>query len=129
MKVLLELAFSFAQIAVGAFGGGLSTLPLIGALSACQSDRMAYLVPVRTGLALSGDSGPIAINAATFVGFQQAASVNCFYFIDRYCTRFDFVCRIMCFEKIRGRKSRKFKDMLRPIVAACLHYRLFLHLQ
>ena len=29
MKVLLELAFSFAQIAVGAFGGGLSTLPLI----------------------------------------------------------------------------------------------------
>ena len=72
MKVLMELAFSFAQIAAGAFGGGLSTLPLIE----YQLVRVnGWLTPPQFGqvLALSQVTpGPIAINAATFVGFQQA---------------------------------------------------------
>lgn len=68
---LASLAWAFMQVGIGAFGGGLSTLPLI-----------QYQLVTRTGwitteqfnqvLALSQITpGPIAINAATFVGFGQ----------------------------------------------------------
>lgn len=69
---LLKLAWGFAQVGIGAFGGGISTLPLIrhilvdnyGWLSLDGFDQVLALAQVTPG--------PIAVNAATFVGFQRA---------------------------------------------------------
>lgn len=122
MKVLLELVFSFAQIAAGAFGGGLSTLPLIeyqlvkatGWLTASQFSQVLALSQVTPG--------PIAINAATFVGFQQAgipgSIVSTLSIIVVPVTILCVVLSIL--EKIEEEKSKKFKEMLRPIVAGLL---------
>ena len=75
MKVLLELVFSFSQIAAGAFGGGLSTLPLI-----------EYQLVRATGWLT-----PLIL------------------------------CGALCLlKKLEAEKSRKFKDMLRPIVGGLL---------
>ena len=122
MKVLLELAFSFAQIAVGAFGGGLSTLPLIeyqlvkatGWLTSSQFGQVLALSQVTPG--------PIAINAATFVGFQQAGIPGSIVStLSIVIVPVLILCAVSCvLKKLEAEKSRKFKDMLRPIVAGLL---------
>ncbi len=92
-------------------------------ISACQSDRMAYLVPVRTGPALSQVTpGPIAINAATFVGFQQAGIPGSIVStLSIVIVPVLILCAVSCvLKKLEAEKSRKFKDMLRPIVAGLL---------
>lgn len=122
MKVLMELAFSFAQIAAGAFGGGLSTLPLIE----YQLVRVnGWLTPPQFGqvLALSQVTpGPIAINAATFVGFQQAGIPGSIVStLSIVIVPVLILCAILCILKnFEEEKSRKFKTMLRPIVAGLL---------
>ena len=71
MKLLL-LALAFARIGIGAFGGGISTIPLIehelvmnyGWLTLEEFNQVLALAQVTPG--------PIAINAATFVGYHQA---------------------------------------------------------
>ena len=72
MTKIFELVWAFLQVGITAFGGGLSTLPLI-----------EYQLVIKTGW-MTGDGfnqlvaisqvtpGPIAINAATFAGYQQA---------------------------------------------------------
>ena len=72
MTKILELVWAFLQVGITAFGGGLSTLPLI-----------EYQLVIKNGW-MTGDGfnqlvaisqvtpGPIAINAATFAGYQQA---------------------------------------------------------
>lgn len=122
MKVLLELAFSFAQIAAGAFGGGLSTLPLIeyqlvkatGWLTTSQFGQVLALSQVTPG--------PIAINAATFVGFQQAGIPGSIVStLSIVIVPVLILCAISCIlKKLDAEKSRKFKEMLRPIVAGLL---------
>ena len=122
MKVLLELAFSFAQITVGAFGGGLSTLPLIeyqlvkatGWLTSSQFGQVLALSQVTPG--------PIAINAATFVGFQQAGIPGSIVStLSIVIVPVLILCAVSCvLKKLEAEKSRKFKDMLRPIVAGLL---------
>lgn len=76
MEKLLQLALAFAQIGVGAFGGGLSTLTLIEHQLVTQ---MRWLTPEGFSqvLALAQVTpGPIAINAATLVGYQQGGVVG-----------------------------------------------------
>ena len=72
MTKIFELVWAFLQVGITAFGGGLSTLPLI-----------EYQLVIKNGW-MTGDGfnqlvaisqvtpGPIAINAATFAGYQQA---------------------------------------------------------
>jgi len=72
LPILLNLALSFARIGLGAFGGGISTIPLIEHELVLQT---GWLTPetFRQVLGLSqATPGPIAVNAATFVGFQKA---------------------------------------------------------
>jgi chromate transporter len=122
MNVLLELAASFSQIAAGAFGGGLSTLPLI---EYHLVKVTGWLTPSQFGqvLALSQITpGPIAINAATFVGFQQAGIAGSVVStLSVIIVPVLILCALLCIlNKIEAEKSRKFKDMLRPIVAGLL---------
>ena len=122
MKVLLELVLSFSQIAAGAFGGGLSTLPLIeyqlvkatGWLTNSQFSQVLALSQVTPG--------PIAINAATFVGFQQAGIPGSIVStLSIVIVPVLILCGALCIlKKLEAEKSRKFKDMLRPIVAGLL---------
>ncbi len=73
---LLKLAWGFAQIGIGAFGGGISTLPLIRHILV-DDYRWLTLDGFGQVLALAQVTpGPIAVNAATFVGFQRAGLVG-----------------------------------------------------
>lgn len=122
MNVLAELALSFAQIAAGAFGGGLSTLPLIeyqlvkstGWLTPSQFVQVLALSQVTPG--------PIAINAATFVGFQQGGVPGSIVSTLSIVVVPVLILCAMLFilKKIGTNKSKKFKELLRPIVSGLL---------
>lgn len=122
MSMLLELTSAFLQVGIVAFGGGLSTLPLIH-----------YQIVTRTGwlteeafnqvLALSQVTpGPIAINAATFVGYQQAgfwgSLVSTLAIAAAPIGALTVVLAIL--RKCSAEKSSKFKLMLRPLVSGLL---------
>ncbi len=122
MSALFELAAAFAQVGICAFGGGLSSLPLI-----------EYQIVTKTGwltpeafaqvLALSQVTpGPIAINAATFVGYQQAG------FLGSLTATFFLTAAPICalslvlllLKRASAENSKKFKTLLRPVVAGLL---------
>ncbi|MFP4055974.1 MAG: chromate transporter [Candidatus Brocadiia bacterium] len=70
MATLVRLFQSFMLIGLGAYGGGLVTIPLIqhelvGAQRWLTFKEMAQLLAVA-----QMTPGPIAVNAATFVGFR-----------------------------------------------------------
>lgn len=122
MSILLDLASSFAQIAAGAFGGGLSTLPLIEYQLVRATE---WLSPGQFNqvLALSQVTpGPIAVNAATFVGYQQAgvagSLVSTLSIVAVPVLILTFV--LFALKRVDPEKSRKFKENLRPIVAGLL---------
>ena len=122
MKVLLDLALSFSQIAAGAFGGGLSTLPLIeyqlvkatGWLTESQFNQVLALSQVTPG--------PIAINAATFVGDQQAGIPgSAVSTLSVVTVPILILCALLfLLNKADADKGRIFKDLIRPIVAGLL---------
>lgn len=71
MPLLMQLFISFALIGLGAYGGGLVTIPLIQhevvtAQHWLTFDQMAQLLAIS-----QVTPGPIAINAATFVGVRM----------------------------------------------------------
>lgn len=121
MKLLL-LALAFARIGVGAFGGGISTIPLIehelvvnyGWLSPSEFSQVLALAQVTPG--------PIAINAATFVGVQQAGIIGAFVatlsVVLAPLTILLIVLLIM--KKSSDRGVEHFKASLRPSVGALL---------
>lgn len=122
MNTLITLFSAFAQIGIGSFGGGLSTLPLI-----------EYQLVTKTGwltteqfcqvLALSQVTpGPIAINAATFVGFQQRGVLGSLVATFSIIVVPVAVLSIVLFllNKTTSEKSDKLKVMLRPIVSGLL---------
>ena len=72
MGTLLQLFFSFFQIGLFSFGGGYAAMPLIQAQAVARHgwltlDAFADLVTIA-----EMTPGPIALNAATFVGTQVA---------------------------------------------------------
>lgn len=72
MTTLISLALAFMRISLGAFGGGLTTLPLIHHELVIQGhwltpETFAELVSVA-----QITPGPVALNAATFVGYRVA---------------------------------------------------------
>ena len=70
--MLLQLFFSFAKIGLFAFGGGYATLALIEQEIVTSMQWLTYsqFLDVITISQLT--PGPIAINAATFVGYKVA---------------------------------------------------------
>lgn len=122
MSSILQLASAFWQVGIVAFGGGLSTLPLI-----------YYQIVTRTGwlndvqfnqvLALSQVTpGPIAINAATFVGYQQAgfwgSLVSTLALTSAPIGVLIVVTAIL--QRCSAEKSKKITSMLRPLVSGLL---------
>ena len=72
MIVLLELLWAFIQVGAMAFGGGYAALPLIESIIVNQNGwlNMTEMIDVVTISQMT--PGPIAINAATFVGTKIA---------------------------------------------------------
>ncbi len=71
MNVVISLFLTFAKIGLVGFGGGLAILPLIyqgmQSFGTISSEEFAELFAVS-----QATPGPIAVNAATFVGFETA---------------------------------------------------------
>jgi len=72
MQKVWLLAVTFAIIGIGAYGGGLVAVPLIDhelvkTRHMLQKEEMSQLVAIA-----QMTPGPIAVNAATFVGFRVA---------------------------------------------------------
>ncbi len=72
MKILLELFFSFFKIGMFSFGGGYAMLPLIER----EIVHNKHWINYKSFIDIIGISqmtpGPIAINSATFVGYNVA---------------------------------------------------------
>lgn len=118
----LELASAFAQVGIMAFGGGLSTLPLI---EYQLVTRNAWLTNEQFAqvLALSQVTpGPISINAATFVGYQQAGIRGSVTTTIALVAAPLFVLSLVliALSGAPADASKKFKIFLRPIVAGLL---------
>lgn len=72
MNVLLELYLTFFQIGATAFGGGYAVLPLIDSF-VVREKQWLTIVEMTDVVSISNMTpGPIAINAATFVGTKIA---------------------------------------------------------
>jgi chromate transporter len=70
MQMLVELFTSFAVIGLGAYGGGLVTIPLIQYELVANKHWMGFSEMARILAIAQMTPGPIAINAATFTGFR-----------------------------------------------------------
>lgn len=71
MHVIIKLFLTFAKIGLVGFGGGLAILPLIlqgmQAFGTISPEEFAELFAIS-----QATPGPIAVNAATFAGFETA---------------------------------------------------------
>jgi len=122
MDKLFELALAFAQVGIGAFGGGLSTLPLIEHQLVTQT---RWLTPEGFGqvLALAQITpGPIAINAATLVGYQQAGLAGSLVATaSLVCVPLAFVSLVLAaLGRAPAEKALLFQRAIAPMVAALL---------
>lgn len=119
---LAELSWAFMQVGITAFGGGLSTLPLIeyqlvtktGWMTAAEFNQMVAVSQVTPG--------PIAINAATFAGYEQAG------FLGSLAATLSLIAApiaalslvLLILKKVSPESSRRFKQLLKPAVAGLL---------
>lgn len=72
MHTLLELFFTFMKIGLFTFGGGLAMLSLIEEECVGKRHWITHEDVMDVTVIAESTPGPIAINCATFVGFQQA---------------------------------------------------------
>ena len=72
MNQLLELFFSFARVGMFTFGGGYAMISLIETV--CVEQKRWITMDEMMNLTVIAEStpGPIAINAATYVGYKRA---------------------------------------------------------
>ena len=70
MQMLIKLFMSFALIGLGAYGGGLVTIPLIQHELVEARHWLGFNEMARIVAIAQMTPGPIAINAATFTGFR-----------------------------------------------------------
>ncbi|MEG1824249.1 MAG: chromate transporter [Cloacibacillus sp.] len=121
-RVILELVWAFMQVGITAFGGGLSTLPLIeyqlvtknAWMTAEQFNQMVAVSQVTPG--------PIAINAATFAGYEKAGVIGSFAAtLALVAAPVAALCVVLAvLKRVSPEGSRAFKMMLRPVVAGLL---------
>lgn len=76
MQGLLRLFTSFALIGLGAYGGGLVTIPLIQHEIVVRQNWLTFDEMAQLLALAQMTPGPIAINAATFVGFRIGGGVG-----------------------------------------------------
>jgi chromate transporter len=70
MKLFVDLFVSFMIIGIGAYGGGMVTIPLIQHEIVTSRKWLAFKDMAEVFAIAQMTPGPIAINAATFTGFK-----------------------------------------------------------
>lgn len=122
MSAITALISVFAQVGICAFGGGLSTLPLIEYHLVTKTH---WLSPAQFNqvLALSQVTpGPIAINAATFVGYRQAGIWGSLSATLSLCAvpiaALSLILLIL--KNAPAEQSKSFTAKLRPVVSGLL---------
>jgi chromate transporter len=70
MEILIELFCSFVVIGLGAYGGGLVTIPLIQHELVANRNWLLFSEMAEILAIAQITPGPIGINAATFAGFR-----------------------------------------------------------
>ena len=72
MNLLLDLFLTFARIGLFTFGGGYAMIALIGDACVEKKKWITHDEMMNVTVIAESTPGPIAINAATFVGYKQA---------------------------------------------------------
>ena len=72
MKLLLEVFLVFAKIGMFTFGGGYAMISIIENICVEQKKWISHDEMMNLTIIAESTPGPIAINAATFVGYKQA---------------------------------------------------------
>jgi chromate transporter len=70
--ILLELFYAFVRIGLFAFGGGDATIPLIEKIIVIELGWLPYGEFTQVVAIAQLTPGPIAVNAATYVGYRLA---------------------------------------------------------
>lgn len=79
VAILFELFFKFFKIGIVGFGGGWAILPII---QREVVDNSHWLTPLEFNdlVAIAGSTpGPVAVNAATYIGFRKAGILGSFF--------------------------------------------------
>ena len=75
-NLLLDLFLTFAKIGVFTFGGGYAMISVIEDICAEKKKWITHDDMMNVTVVAESTPGPIAINCATFVGYQQAGFVG-----------------------------------------------------
>ena len=78
MKILLEIFFTFFKIGAFTFGGGYAMIPLIQRETVEEKNWVTDEDILDIVAIAESTPGPIAINAATFVGYRVAGFMGAF---------------------------------------------------
>ena len=76
MRLIADLFITFARIGLFTFGGGYAMIPFIDDICVKKKkwiteDEMMYITVI-----VESTPGPVAVNAATFVGYNQAGIIG-----------------------------------------------------
>lgn len=76
MNLLLELFYIFARIGLFTFGGGYAMIAIIEDICVERKKWVTHEEMMNMTVIAESTPGPIAINCATYVGYQQAGLVG-----------------------------------------------------
>ena len=78
MRLIADLFFTFARIGLFSFGGGYAMLPLIQRETAEKKRWVGEEDILEIAAVAEATPGPIAVNAATFIGYRTAGIAGAF---------------------------------------------------
>jgi len=122
MYIITTLVLVFAKVALGSFGGGLAALPFIE-YELCIAKDWLTIQEFSEVVALAQMTpGPVALNAATFVGYKLAGFWGAFFATVSLVVTPIFVIMLLLFfiERSSGEKRSKiasFQKAMRPAAA------------
>lgn len=116
--MLLQLYLVFAKIGFLSFGGGYPMMGIIYSEASIAVGLTAAEFADMAALELLA-SGPIAINAATYVGFIKAGVAGAFFATAGVCTPAFVLTSILYFFLTRFQENRYVQGFLAAIKIAC----------
>lgn len=78
MRLLLDLFLTFAKVGVFTFGGGYAMISMIENVCVEKKQWITHDDMMNVTVIAESTPGPIAINCATFVGYQQMSFLGAF---------------------------------------------------
>lgn len=79
MRVILELFTTFAKIGMFTFGGGYAMISIIEDICVEKKKWITHEEMMDLTVIAESTPGPIAINAATYIGYKQARNIGAIF--------------------------------------------------